>query len=108
MRRRATASEALSKGRISRPAAWMLRFILMLVVAVPALLVTSPGYVAFADKLPDTQLLASTGMPEDTLIYAADGTTLLADLHPPGYQSFYEPLPEMGTKLPDAVISIED
>src|SRR5207245_8006318 len=68
----------------------------------------SPGYVSFADQLPDTQLLASTGMPEDTLIYAADGTTLLADLHPPGYQSFYEPLPEMGTKLPDAVISIED
>ena len=42
------------------------------------------------------------------MIYAADGTTLLADLHPPGYQHYYEPLSDIGTLLPEAVISIED
>ena len=42
------------------------------------------------------------------MIYAADGTTLLADLHPPGYQHYYEPLADIGTLLPAAVIAIED
>src|ERR1051325_11887411 len=48
------------------------------------------------------------GIPEDPLIYASDGKPLLADLHPPGYQAYYEPLSAMGTLLPEAVISIED
>src|SRR5207248_2328198 len=47
-------------------------------------------------------------IPEDTMVYASDNKTLLADLHPPGYQAYYEPLSEMGTFLPEAVISIED
>jgi membrane peptidoglycan carboxypeptidase len=85
----------------------MLRLIVLLVVAVPSLLVTSPGYVAFAEKLPDLRLL-ETPQAEDTLIYAADGVTLLADLHQPGYQHYYEPLSEVGTLLPAAVLSIED
>src|SRR5205807_1672186 len=50
----------------------------------------------------------SPGEQDDALIYASDNKTLLADLHPPGYQSYYEPLTEMGTLLPEAVISIED
>ena len=53
MRRRASASQVLKKGRISRPASWALRLFALLVIAVPSLIVTSPGYVAFADKLPD-------------------------------------------------------
>jgi membrane peptidoglycan carboxypeptidase len=76
-------------------------------VAIPALIVTSPGYVAFADKLPDA-MQVNLAAPQDTLLYADDGKTLLADLHPPGYQSYNEPLSAMGTLLPDAVISIED
>jgi membrane peptidoglycan carboxypeptidase len=107
MRRRASAAEVLTKGKVSRPAGWMLRLFLLIAVAVPSLIVTSPGYVAFADKLPDPNQVGSA-QPEDTLIYAADGTTLLADLHPPGYQHLYEPLADIGTLLPAAVISIED
>jgi membrane peptidoglycan carboxypeptidase len=107
MRRRASAARVLGKGKLSRPATWLIRLFALLLIAVPSLIITSPGYVAFADKLPDpTQV--TTSVPEDTLIYAADNKTVLADLHPPGYQSYFEPLSEMGTLLPEAVISIED
>src|SRR5213594_1653170 len=108
IRLRASAPRLLSKRHvISRPASWMLRLLALLAIAVPSLVVTSPGYVAFADKLPQPTDVTSA-IPEDTLIYAADNKTLLADLHPPGYQNYYEPLSEMGTLLPEAVISIED
>src|SRR3989440_7461676 len=107
IRRRASAPKVLSKGKISRPAGWVVRLVVLVVVAVPSLIITSPGYVAFADKLPDPSKVTSA-VPEDTLIYASDNKTLLADLHPPGYQSYYEPLADMGTLLPEAVISIED
>ena len=107
MRRRATAPQVLSKRGLTGPAAWTMKLVVLLVVAVPALIVTSPGYVAFADKLPDA-MQVGTSTKQDTLIYASDGKTLLADLHPPGYQSYYEPLSTMATVLPDAVISIED
>jgi membrane peptidoglycan carboxypeptidase len=107
MRRRASAPRMFSKGKLSRPASWMVRLFVLLLIAVPSLMITSPGYVAFADKLPDPSQVASA-QPEDTMIYASDGTTLLADLHPPGYQHYYEPLSDIGTLLPEAVISIED
>ena len=108
MRRRASAPQVLNNRHlVRRPAGWLLRLVVLVVVAVPSLIVTSPGYVAFADKLPDPAQVTS-GIPEDTLMYASDGKTLLADLHPPGYQAYYEPLSDMGTLLPGAVISIED
>lgn len=108
MRRRASASRVLNPGfKISRPASWMLRLLALVAIAVPSLIMTSPGYVAFADQLPDPAVVAKP-TASDTLIYASDNTTLLADLHPPGYQSYYEPLSQMGTLLPEAVISIED
>jgi membrane peptidoglycan carboxypeptidase len=107
MRRRASAPRVLTKGRLSRPAGWMVRLFVLMLVAVPSLMMTSPGYVAFADKLPDPSLLASA-QPEDSIVYASDGTTVLADLHPPGYQHYYEPLSDVGPLLPEAVISIED
>src|SRR5438874_6430820 len=107
VRRRASASEVLTKGRVARPAGWMVRLVVLLVITIPSLIITSPGYIAFANKLPDPTQVTS-GVPEDTLIYAADNKTLLADLHPPGYQSYYEPLSEMGTLLTEPVISIED
>src|SRR5438067_9248553 len=107
MWRRASAPEFLTKGKVSRPASWLIRVFALLVIAVPSLIVTSPGYVAFADKLPDPMQVTSD-IPEDTLVYASDNKTLLADLHPPGYQAYYEPLSDMGTFLPEAVISIED
>ncbi|HUZ86670.1 MAG TPA: transglycosylase domain-containing protein [Candidatus Baltobacterales bacterium] len=107
MRRRASAPREITRGRLTRPAGWTARLLVLLAIAVPSLLITSPGYVAFADKLPDPSQV-TTAMPQDTLIYAADGNTLLADLHPPGYQNYYEPLSDMGSLLPEAVISIED
>src|SRR5712664_4063923 len=85
MRRRASAARELTKGAVSRPAGWMLRLLVLVAVAVPRLIVTSPRYVAFAEQLPDPKQVTSA-QAEDTLIYASDGTTLLADLHPPGYQ----------------------
>src|SRR5258708_2470474 len=107
MRRRASAARVLTKGRLSRPTGWMVRLLVLMLIAVPSLMITSPGYVALADKLPDPSRVA-TAQPEDTMIYATDGTTVLADLHPPGYQHYYEPLSDVGTILPEAVISIED
>src|SRR2546429_8881508 len=107
IRRRASAPKVLSKGKISRPAGWVVRLSALLAMAVPSLIMTSPGYVAFANNLPDPNTVASA-IREDTLIYAADNKTLWAALHPPGYQSYFEPLSEMGTLLPEAVISIED
>jgi membrane peptidoglycan carboxypeptidase len=107
MRRRASAPQALEKHMVRKPAGWLLRLALMLVIVIPSLIITSPGYVAFANRLPDAAQLTAS-VPGDTLIYAADGKTLLADLHEPGYQSYYEPLSGMGTLLPEAVISIED
>src|SRR5437879_8894645 len=106
MRRRASAPQILTKGRVARPAGWLVRLIVLLVVAVPSLIITSPGYVAFADKLPDPSQVTSS-VPEDTLIYAADKKTLLADLHPPGYQNYSQSPSDMGTFLQESVFSSE-
>src|SRR5260370_29295566 len=107
MRRRAGAARVLTKGRLSRPTGWMVRLLVLMLIAVPSLMITWPGYGACAANLPDPSRVA-TAQPEDTMIYATDGTTLLADLPPPGYQHYYEPLSDVGTILAEAVISIED
>jgi membrane peptidoglycan carboxypeptidase len=81
--------------------------VLLIVIAVPSLIYTSTDYAVYANKLPDpTQV--TMPIPADTIIYANDGKTVLADLHPPGYQHYYESLQSMGTLLPEAVLSIED
>lgn len=80
---------------------------MLCVIAIPSLVYTSSGFAVYASKLPDpTQVTAP--IPSDTILYAADGKTILADLHPPGYQHYYESLQSMGTLLPEAVLSIED
>ena len=66
-----------------------------------------PWYVAYAASLPDVSQLAND-VPGDTIIYASDKTTVLADLHPPGYQHYHEPLSAMGTSLPAAIVAVED
>jgi membrane peptidoglycan carboxypeptidase len=106
-RRRATAAKEAHKRRAFRPAGWLVRLLVLFVIAVPSLIVASPSYTAYASKLPDVSHV-SASVPTDTILYAADGFTVLADLHPPGYQHYYEPLSAMGTNLPDAVIAIED
>ena len=79
---------------------------LLLALLIPAAFV-SPWYVAYAAPLPDVSHL-DNDVPGDTLVYAADGKTVIADLHPPGYRHYYEPLSEMGTVLPEAIVAIED
>ena len=79
---------------------------LLIALLVPAAL-SSPWYVAYAAPLPDVSAL-DHDVAADTLVYASDGTTQLADLHPPGYQHYYEPLSSAGTLLPEAVVAIED
>ncbi len=69
---------------------------------------TSPGFSAYINGLPDVHALAARQMSQDTLIYASDGTTLLADLHSPGHQQYYQPLAAMGKYLPLATVAIED
>src|SRR3989442_9187499 len=90
VRRRASASEVLTKGRVARPAGWMVRLVVLLGIALPSLIITSPGYIAFADKLPDPTQVTSP-VPEDTLVYAARHKTLLAHLPPPGDHDQYQP-----------------
>jgi penicillin-binding protein 1A len=106
-RRRATAPREVHRRRSFRPAGWLVRVLLLFVIAVPSLIVSSPSYVAYAAHLPDVTQVTEP-VATDTIIYAADGKTVLADLHPPGYQHYEQPLSEMGTYLPDAIISIED
>ena len=106
-RRRSSAPSKVRRLRLSRPAGWLARVLLLVAIALPSLFVTSPGYAAYAAKLPSVSDIASP-VPTDTILYASDGTTVLADLHPPGYQHYEEPLPSMGTYLPAAVIAIED
>ena len=82
------------------------RIALLLALLIPAVF-TSPWYIAYSAPLPDVSKL-DNDVPGDTIVLASDGTTMLADLHAPGYQHYYEPLSSMGTRLPAAVVSIED
>jgi membrane peptidoglycan carboxypeptidase len=106
-RRRSSARKAHRSGWVLRPVGWIFRLFLLCVIAIPSLVYTSPDYAVFADKLPDPATVTAP-IPEDTILYAADGKTVLADLHPPGYQHYYEAMQAMGTLLPEAVLSIED
>src|SRR4029077_6262272 len=106
-RRRASTAQVIKRAKRLRSMGWMLRLLVLILVAGPALLLTSPGYVAYADRMPEVKKLAQAA-PADTILYASDGTTVLADLHGPGYQRYEQPLSEMGTLLPEAIIAIED
>jgi membrane peptidoglycan carboxypeptidase len=107
VRRRATARVARRRARVLAPAGWVLRLFLLCAIAIPSIVYTSPDFAVFADRLPDPTSVTAP-IPEDTILYASDGKTILADLHPAGYQHYYEPIHAMGTLLPEAVLSIED
>src|SRR6202035_2077786 len=67
------------------------------IVAISVLLAatyfgTSPGFKAYINGLPDVHLIASRQVTEDTVIYASDAKTILADLHPAGHQQYFQPL----------------
>jgi membrane peptidoglycan carboxypeptidase len=107
LRRRSTARQARRRQTIARPFGWLLRAVLLCVIAIPSLVYTSSDFAVYANKLPDPAQVTEA-IPADTILYASDGKTVLADLHPPGYQHYYESLQSMGTLLPGAVLSIED
>ncbi|HEY1456143.1 MAG TPA: transglycosylase domain-containing protein [Candidatus Dormibacteraeota bacterium] len=81
---------------------------LVAVILGATLMGTSSGFTSYVNALPDVHNIAAEPLMRDTLIYASDGTTLLADLHPPGHQQYYQPLSAMGKYLPMAAIAIED
>jgi membrane peptidoglycan carboxypeptidase len=82
---------------------------LVAVLAFGGFLGSSQVFIDYAAQLPDAHVLTSSPVPEDTLIYAADGS-LLADLRQPGTgrQHYYQSLDQMGTLLPDATVAVED
>ncbi len=93
--------------RFAQAIARHMRLTLVAAIVVPTLFISSPIYAEYAQRLPDVTQIAAAEM-SDTIVYASDGATVLADLHPPGYQHYYEPLSAMGTLLPAAIIAIED
>ncbi len=85
----------------------VVRIVAVAGVAAVAFMATSGALVNFASDLPDARALAAEPLAQDTLIFASDGTQL-ADLHPGGYQHYYEPLAQMGKLLPAATVAVED
>jgi membrane peptidoglycan carboxypeptidase len=82
---------------------------LVLLIAGVGFLASSSVYINYAADLPDAHAITSNPLPEDTMIYASDGTTLLADVHKPDDpQHYYESLDQMGKFLPEATIATED
>src|SRR5262245_45067403 len=63
---------------------------------------------AVVGGLPDARELTARPLPSDTLVYDRTGKTLLADLHPGGYQHYEMPLSAMGRYLPAATVAVED
>ncbi len=95
----------------STPTDWVpvaAKLAVVFALAAVTFLGTSQAYIDFAAQLPDAHTLAAQPVPEDSLIYASDGQTLLADVHLEGVQHYYEPLSDMGKILPQAIIAVED
>jgi membrane peptidoglycan carboxypeptidase len=85
---------------------------LVLVLALGGFLGSSQMFIDYAAELPDAHQLTSDPLPEDTLIYAADGS-VIADLRDPGsgFSHYYQPLSKMQEGqgwLPQATVAIED
>lgn len=85
---------------------WSRRFAPLVVLAMLMALAPPLG-VAYASRLPDVSAVAQP-LPADTILYAADKTTILADVHPAGYQHYDEALSSMGSYLPEAAVAVED
>src|SRR5438477_1124175 len=102
----APAAPNMTRRQLRLRPGWLSRVVVVLAVAVPMLTVSSQMVVGLAAQLPDVSGLAND-LPGDTVIYASDNRQL-ADLHPRGYQHYYEPLSGMGTYMPDAVVAVED
>jgi membrane peptidoglycan carboxypeptidase len=77
------------------------------VVGAGSFLGVSSAYINFTGDLPDVHAIAANPIPEDTIIYAADGSEL-ADIHQNGVQHYWESFNTMGTLLPEATVAVED
>ncbi|MBO0703891.1 MAG: penicillin-binding protein, partial [Candidatus Dormibacteraeota bacterium] len=97
----------LPKGRAARWLPNLAKVGLVTMVGLAAFLGSSQGYINFAAELPDAHNLTSSPLPEDTLVYAGDGSEM-ADIHPSGTQHYYQSLDESGKWLPQATVAIED
>ena len=97
----------LPRGRAARWLPNVAKVGLVTMVGVAAFLGSSQGYINFAAELPDAHNLTSSPLPEDTLVYAADGSPM-ADIHPSGTQHYYQSLNDAGRWLPQATVAIED
>jgi membrane peptidoglycan carboxypeptidase len=84
----------------------LFRALVLIALVIPAIL-SSPWYVVYAAPMPDVSSL-DHDVAGDTILYASDGTTVIGDLHRPGYQHYYESLSAMGPVLPNAIVAIED
>jgi membrane peptidoglycan carboxypeptidase len=80
---------------------------LVVVLTGFAFLGSSSAYINYAADLPDAHTITAQPLDEDSLIYSADGT-LLADIHMPGLQHYYEQMDQMGKWLPEATVAVED
>jgi membrane peptidoglycan carboxypeptidase len=76
-------------------------------VGAASFLGTSSAYINFTGDLPDVHAITANPIPEDTLIFAADGTQL-ADIHQNGIQHYWESLNSMGSLLSEATVATED
>ncbi|MGI8564560.1 MAG: transglycosylase domain-containing protein [Candidatus Dormibacter sp.] len=85
----------------------LIKLAIVLLAAVVGFMSGSMTFINFASTLPDVHGITTQALPEDTIIYAADGTQL-ADIHEPGAQRYYQTLPAMGSLLPSATVAIED
>jgi len=92
---------------LAGPAA-LLSLVLVAAVAAGSFISASAVWVRYANDLPDARSIALNSLPEDSIIYDRDLTTVLADIHKEGYRHYEQHLTEMGTLLPQATIAIED
>ncbi len=91
-------------GSVASP---LIKLSIVLLAAVVGFMSGSMTFINFAAGLPDVHGITTQALPEDTIIYAADGSQL-ADIHQEGAQRYYQTLPAMGSLLPDATVAIED
>src|SRR5216683_2119867 len=82
--------------------------LMLLIGLASAVVISNQAYASLRANLPDVHQLSRNVPIEDTLVYAADRKTVIADLHPPGLQHYSEPLSQIGKLLPAATVAIED
>ncbi len=76
--------------------------VLVAIVGVTGMVTADFGTLTSADRV------LAQRLPSDTEVYDRTDQVVLADIHPPGHQSYDVPLSAMGRYLPQATVAIED